>query len=129
MTDPFRLLYTGSRSLDADAHGPAIYRQMDALLGKYGAVLLRHGHCRDGGDAIVDRWAEERIADGCAVTVDRRPAPWQLLGKIAGPMRNGFMAGLGADGCLAHIRGGSRGASGCADFAEWAGIPTKRVVA
>ncbi|MFB6934553.1 hypothetical protein [Streptomyces chartreusis] len=56
----------------------------------------------------------------------------------AGPRRNAHMVSLGADACLAFIgpctsprcrRPGphpSHGASGCADLAEQAGIPTRR---
>ncbi len=43
-------------------------------------------------------------------------------------MRNAYMVGLGADECLAHLHPASKtnGASGCAAFAEWAGIPVTR---
>jgi hypothetical protein len=90
---------------------------------------------RDGklvSDAIAQAWATQRITEGRPVTVEPIPAPWDLLGAVAGPYRNGFMAGLlvgrGVQpvGCVAYIVEGSRGASGCANFAEHVGIPVRR---
>lgn len=134
MPDPFHLLYTASRSVD-DA--PRIFHHLDAVLARYGAVHLIHGDYkrRDGAlvsDAIADAWAVQRANEGASVTVERVPAPWDLLGAVAGPYRNGFMAGLlvgrGVQpvGCVAYIDQGSRGASGCAAFAEHVGIPVRR---
>ncbi len=134
MPDPFNVLYTASRTFD---DVPKAFAHMDGILSRYGAVHLMHGDFRrrDGAlvsDAIAAEWARQRIAEGCPVTVEPIPAPWDLLGNVAGPYRNGFMAGLlvgrGAQpaGCLAYVEDGSRGASGCAAFAEHVGIPTKR---
>lgn len=124
MTTPFRLGFTASRTrTDKDR----IWDALDQILERHGAVLLRHGACRDGGDPIADSWGAQRKAEGHLVEVERVPAPWQLLGNIAGPMRNGYMVGLGADGWLAAIHNESRGATGCAMLAEWAGIPVWRL--
>lgn len=122
MADRFVLLYTGPRLLTDRA---AVWRDLDEILARHPSLLLRHGACRKGGDLFAAGWQAERAADGCDVLADPIAAPWHL-GKIAGPMRNGFMAGKGADGCLAHIRPGSTGSGGCAAFAEWAGITTWR---
>src|SRR5690606_22262111 len=127
-------LYTASRSVD---DVPRVFGHLDAVLARYGAVHLIHGDYkrRDGAlvsDAIADAWAVQRAGEGAAVTVERVPAPWDLVGAVAGPYRNGFMAGLvvgrGAApvGCVAYIDEGSRGAGGCAAFAEHVGIPTRR---
>ena len=123
----FEVLYTGSRLITDPA---VIYRDLDRMLRKHPALLLRHGGCSRGGDLFADRWARQRRAEGCDVEVDVRRAPWRELGLVAGPMRNGFMAGLtwaaaqeGRAGCLAHLREGSTGSAGCASFAKTAGIP------
>lgn len=119
----FRLLYTGPRLLtDRDL----VFADLDALLSRHPHLLLRHGACRQGGDALAVAWARSRQRAGADIVVDPRPAPWDRLGKIAGPMRNGYMVGLGADGCFAHIREGSTGSAGCAAFAEWAQVPVIR---
>jgi hypothetical protein len=133
-TEPFNLLFTASRTFEDQA---LAFGHMDGILGKYGSVHLVHGDYkrRDGmlvSDAIAAEWGRQRIAEGCPVTLEPIPAPWDLLGNVAGPYRNGFMNGLlvgrGVQpvGCLAYIDDKSRGASGCAAFAEHVGIPTKR---
>lgn len=134
MPDPFNLLYTASRGMD---DLPRVWRHLDGVLERRGAVHLVHGDYRrkDGklvSDAIAAAWADRRMAEGHPVTVEPIAAPWELLGAVAGPYRNGFMAGLlvghgvSPVGCVAYIEDGSRGASGCAAFAEHVGIPTRR---
>jgi hypothetical protein len=134
MPDPFHLLYTASRSVD---DLPRVWGHLDAVLDRYGSVHLIHGDYkrRDGklvSDAIADAWAVQRASEGVPVTVEPIAAPWDLLGAVAGPYRNGFMAGLlvgrGVQpvGCAAYIDNGSRGTSGCATFAEHVGIPVHR---
>lgn len=118
----FRLGYTGARLITDRA---AVWADLDAILARHPVLLLRHGAAKKGGDEFADEWALARIAGGADIVIDRRPAPWRM-GKIAGPMRNGFMVGLGMDGMLAHLRPGSTGSGGCADFAEWAGVPVLR---
>jgi hypothetical protein len=114
-----------------------VWRHLDGVLDRHGSVHLVHGDYsrRDGkivSDAIAAAWAARRITEGLPVTVEPIAAPWELLGGVAGPYRNGFMAGLlvgrgvAPVGCVAYIEGGSRGASGCAAFAEYVGIPTRR---
>lgn len=134
MPEPFHLLYTASRSVD---DVPRVFGHLDAVLARHGAVHLVHGDykLRDGklvSDAIADAWARQRASEGHPVTVEPIPAPWKLLGDVAGPYRNGFMAGLlvgrGVQpvGCVAYIENGSRGASGCSAFAKHVGIPVRR---
>jgi hypothetical protein len=134
MPDPFHLLYTASRAVD---DLPRVWGHLDGVLDRHGSVHLIHGDYkrRDGklvSDAIAAAWATQRIAEGRPVTVEPIAAPWDLLGAVAGPYRNGFMAGLlvgrGVQpvGCVAYIDNGSRGASGCSAFAEHVGIPTRR---
>lgn len=121
----WRVLYTASRLV---TDWETVWADLDVILAAHPCLLLRTGHCGKGGDLFALEWWQQRRAEGRDVIYDPRPAPWNRLGKIAGPMRNGMMVGLGADECLAHIHPGSktRGAAGCADFAEWAGIPVTR---
>jgi len=54
----------------------------------------------DGTDAAAFRWA---IAKG--VHVAHCPALWRANAKAAGPLRNGFMATLNVDTCIAFPGG------------------------
>lgn len=75
------------------------------------------GDCPTGADRIAtDRWREF----GGHLEVHR--ADWSRWGRAAGPRRNLDMVRSGADVCLVFIRGGSRGASHCANEAEKAKI-------
>lgn len=85
-------------------------------------VTVIHGDCPTGGDRIADAVATE-----LGWAVEKYPADWQQHGKSAGPIRNVLMVRKGAHVCVAFIKGQSRGATGCADLAEKAGIPTDRV--
>jgi hypothetical protein len=124
----WRLLYTGSRLITDRGK---VFADLDEILVAHPRLLVRHGACRRGGDALAVEWARLRKSQGIDVLLDPRPAPFGLLGKIAGPMRNAYMVGLGADECLCHLHPASStsGALGCAAFAEWAGIPVVRRVA
>lgn len=129
-----RLLITGSRDwTDEDA----IRREFGRFTAEHGAeVTIVHGGAI-GADSIADRVARYW---GGGMVVEVHPADWRL-GKIAGPARNRKMVEAGADLCLAFIQPcrkpecrrrrphGSHGASGCADMAEQAGIPTRRITA
>lgn len=121
----WRLVYTGSRLVTDRA---SVWADLDEILAEHPRLLLRHGACRKGGDAIAEQWFRARRGQGADVIADPRPAPFAQLGPVAGPMRNSFMIGLGCDQVLAHLHAGSKtaGASGTARFAEWAGIPVTR---
>lgn len=95
-------------------------------------VVLMHGACPDGADAIADAYGED-----VGWTVIRYPAQWRVhdencppshqgqpICKKAGYRRNAEMVALGADLCLAFIRDGSPGSTMCADLAVRAGIET-----
>jgi SLOG family YspA-like protein len=113
-----RMLVTGSRDWD-DAR--AVRQAMLDCVVDDGPVIVVHGDCPSGADAIADA-----IALGMRWTTERHPADWKTYGKGAGFRRNAEMVALGADICLAFIRDGSRGATHTADTAEEAGIPTVR---
>ena len=115
---PFRVLVTGSRTwTDTDA----IATVLDAVNAvAWTDLVIVHGGCRTGADAIADRWARRR-----GVEIEVYPADW-TTGRGAGPARNAAMIFSNPALCLAFIRDASPGATGCADMAETAGIPTRR---
>lgn len=139
---PYRVLVTGSRDWDDR-------RAIEDTLTTAGALAIAlgqrltvvHGDCRTGADRIADAWAEWHRERGQPFDLERHPArnfgPW----PAAGPRRNAHMVQLGADACFAFIGPctsprcrrpdphPSHGASGCADLAEQAGIPTRRFTA
>lgn len=110
----YRILVTGSRSwTDQDI----IHLTLHYLTRKHPDVVVVHGHCPRGADAIADRWARRN-----GVQVEQHPADWSAQGNAAGMIRNANMVKLGADICLAFIKDKSRGASHCLGLAEKAGI-------
>lgn len=121
MTAPFRVLVTGSR--DWDDHDLVRDNLATAVFGHLPAVIV-HGACPSGADAIASWWVRTHRVIG--VSEERHLADWRTYGRTAGPLRNQHMVSLGADLCLAFIKNGSRGASGCAALAEAAGIPVQR---
>jgi len=118
----YRVLVTGSRTWTDEQ---AIRTALAAVIWPHGPenVVIVHGACPVGADAIADRIA---TAWGGGLTVERHPADWERYGRAAGFRRNAEMVALDADVCLAFIRGGSRGASHCARLAGAAGIPVRR---
>jgi hypothetical protein len=84
-------------------------------------ITLVHGGAR-GADSIA-----ESIARRVGMQVECHPAAWDTRGRAAGVIRNSEMVNAGADVCLAFIRNQSRGATHCAEAAERAGIPTRRM--
>lgn len=124
MTAPYRVLVTGSRDwVDMDvvhaALATAVYQQVPAV--------IVHGACPTGADAQASWWV--RMHKVIGLTEEAHPARWRTGGKLdrsAGFRRNAEMVALGADVCLAFIKGGSKGASHTAALAEKAGIETRR---
>lgn len=114
----FRVLITGSRTWDDKQ---AILDALRKYANKVYSLVVVHGACPKGADALADELAQEY-----GVEVERHPADWNTHGRQAGFIRNAKMVELGADVCLAFIRNGSKGATMTADLAEKAGIPTWR---
>jgi len=114
----FRVLVTGSRTwTDSDA----IATVLDVLHAVAGpALVLVHGACLTGADAIAARWAARHD-----VRAEAHPADWSA-GRRAGPVRNAAMVATAPKVCVAFITGASPGATGCADMAAKAGIPVRR---
>lgn len=97
----------------------------EALLASQQLIVV-HGDCPRGADAHAALWAGVAGQFTDQVRGEPHPADWRQHGKAAGYRRNAAMVGLGADVCLAFIRGQSRGASHTAGLAEAAGIPVRR---
>ncbi|MFB4306929.1 DUF2493 domain-containing protein [Actinomadura sp. GTD37] len=127
---PHRVLVTGSRTWKN--HAP-IHAALDELLTTHPDLVLVHGACKQGADAIADRWARLRgLPDNRIV---RHPAEWRRYKAAAGGRRNTAMVQAGAHICLAFIDlcakpacdkpmpHGSHGAEDCARKAHAAGIP------
>jgi hypothetical protein len=136
MPTPYRLLITGSRDwVDKQTVWDALAPIARALPADQDLVLV-HGGCPTGADAMCDEWAR-----GFGAVIERHRAedfgPWPRCG----PIRNRHMVSLGADEALAFIGPctssrcrkprphPSHGASNCADLAEQAGIPVRRFTA
>ncbi|WP_101791002.1 SLOG family protein [Nonomuraea indica] len=140
MPDRFRVLITGSRSWSDEQ---AIRDALAPIAFMYGPenVVVVHGACPKGADALADRVASAWTG----MAVERYPAEWtapcgpvcrtphrrrRLDGATYCPMaglnRNQFMVDLGADVLLAFQVDDSRGTADCIRRAEQAGIPVRR---
>lgn len=127
-----RILVTGSRDWDdADRIGSELSEFITSDCGiipsidGLGDVVLVHGACPTGADAIVDKIGAE-LAESYGLRIERHPADWMTYGRSAGPRRNREMVELGAGICLAFIKNKSKGASMTAEMAARAGIPVRR---
>jgi hypothetical protein len=117
MRQPFRLLVTGSRAWD---NIPIVDHALAVILARHPeGVLLVHGDCPRGADAIAIAYAD-RIP---GYHTEAHPADWQRYGRAAGQRRNAQMIALGAGGCVAFLRGASPGATVTIQLARAAGIP------
>ena len=121
MTAPYRILVTGSRTWEDREAVLFELAGLSILHSGDGVVVVVHGACPKGADALAASCAQE-----CGLTQEPHPADWERYGRPAGFRRNAEMVALGADVCLAFIKDGSRGATHCADLAEKAGIPVRR---
>lgn len=142
MTNPYRILVTGSRDWDDVTTIGAALEQAVIDAGDR-PILVVHGACPSGADWHADDYARWMRGKGVAIDVEQHPAqnhPTQDFGPwpAAGPRRNAHMIALGADLCLAFVgpctsgrcrrtdRHPSHGASGCAQLARAAGIHVRR---
>jgi hypothetical protein len=114
----YRILVTASRDwVNSDL--------IDFVLGSIARshsndVTVIHGNYGNG-DLMADAWALHH-----GLVPERHDADWGKYRRAAGPIRNAEMVQAGADICVAFIKDASRGATGCADLAEAAGIKTIR---
>lgn len=110
-----RILVTGSR----DWHDIEFLDDVIRLMAEaYPGATFVHGACQGADTLAAEMWRK------LGYPVEAHPAEWHRYGRSAGPRRNQYMVDLGADVCLAFIRNGSKGASGCARMAKAAGIET-----
>jgi hypothetical protein len=156
MSEPFRLLVTGSRDW-TDA--TRVWGALTALAAQVDSLVVVHGAAGRGVDMMAHRWVARQQASGRAdISEEPHPADWEApcrpecrLGHrrpqrdgggsycpAAGDYRNQEMVETGPHACFAWVapcsrRGcrnrkphGSHGASDCADRAEEAGINTRR---
>lgn len=146
------IILTGSRAwTDRLALETALFDVWhDALQVGYDRIVLWHGDCPEGADALGDRWARaNRIevhglaADwdfcgpGCPPTPHRRqkrpgdrvhPGRLDTYCPMAGPRRNNrLVIGRNAALCVAAPLGKSVGTRGCMKIAVAAGIPIRLV--
>lgn len=144
MIMPFRVLVTISRGWDdIGLVRQQLDHRLDTAITIGRPLLVIHGDYKPGSDEIADLWAKDMIRQKMPVAVEPHPAenhPTQDFGPwpAAGQKRNRYMVSLGADECLAFIGPcdsprcrrpqphPSHGATKCAQFAEEAGIPTRR---
>ncbi|REF00274.1 DUF2493 domain-containing protein [Thermomonospora umbrina] len=98
-TAPYRVLVIGSRTW---RNFEPVYAALDELLRQHPDMVLIHGACREGVDAIADRWAIRRGVTG-EDRLWRLAAPWKVHGKAAGGLRNQEMVDRRPDVCVAFI--------------------------
>lgn len=143
----FRLLITASRHYTL---ADVIDRELAGVWWEFACPpdgLLVSGHCPEGDLLCEKSWTSH------GYEVEPHPAKWHEHGDdcptwcrpkrvcvLAGPRRDRFMVGLGANVCLAFIAPcisrkcrrkdlhGSHGATGTADMAQAAGIDTRRIL-
>lgn len=100
-----RIIVCGSRQL---ADQQLVDDELGDLVEDIGSLVVMHGGCETGADALADDWCERQRRLGWVI-VERYPADWKTHGKAAGPIRNTQMALRGADLCIAFWNGSSRG--------------------
>lgn len=119
-----RILITGSREWKKpeDIY-LAIFHWVKENCSAPEEIIVVHGDASRG----ADRMARDIIRGTPWMTEEAHPADWSW-GNGAGMHRNDEMVALGADVCLAFIRGKASGTRHCAGQAEKAGIPVIRHV-
>ncbi len=109
-----RVIVCGSRNF---ANRAWLYSRLDRLPRP---VVIVHG-AATGADTLAGEWALG--AEGA--TAEAHPAEWDKFSHAAGPIRNGLMAKLGADLCIAFPTGTSKGTWDMVRQARDAGIPVE----
>lgn len=121
-----RVLITGSRNWE----GPAAEAKIAEVLGAAqrfaeavgSPLVVVHGDCPTGADAVADRWARRRDQEG--VLVDPHPANFAEHRPHAVEINNGFIVGEGGDMCVAFWRDESPGTEDFINKAQASNIPT-----
>jgi hypothetical protein len=95
------------------------------VLGEISPRFVVHGNCRDGADAIVEKWCEVK-----AIPTVKVPARWKdkngVLRREAGPLRNFFMLSLFPGlPVMAFPEGIAKGTKDCIKSAVQRGHPVR----
>lgn len=126
MTDPYRVLITGSRGWDDEEQISAALTQILLDHAEQGVVVV-NGMCPQGADWLCFKWVQALRRSGVtSVSTEEHPADWKTLGLKAGIVRNDDMLATSPDEVLAFIKNRSRGASYTARRAEELSIPVTR---
>jgi hypothetical protein len=109
---PFTVLVTGGRDYTDRA---TVFRALNALYRKHPNLIVLHGACPTGADALAQEWAvaNERPYIGI-------PAEWSRFGPSAGPRRNAILIHYLPDGAVAFP--GGLGTADCVKQATAAGL-------
>lgn len=123
-----RVVVTGSRSWDGAAAVRVALAEQHLIASALDLrLVVVHGACPTGADAIADTWARrmEGIRGHVDTTVEPWPADWDRHGRPAGPTRNRAMLDAGTDIVLAFRAPGrlSRGTDDCVRAAVTRRIP------
>jgi len=136
-----RILVTGSRDwTDLPRLESVLDRTVARIMyfGNWDNVVIVHGACATGADAMADAWAKRK-----GLPVEPHPVTpnqWKIEGRAAGPNRNKRMVSLGAYICIAFIGPctsprcripgvhASHGTVGCMKLAEKAGITVAQII-
>lgn len=120
-----RILITGSREwVKPEDIYLAIFHWVQDNCTVPEEIVIVHGDASRG----ADRMARDIARQVDWLSEEAHPADWAGWGSSAGMYRNDEMVALGADVCLAFLRGPSRGTRYCAGQAAKAGIPVVRYV-
>lgn len=128
-----RVIVTGSRDW---TDRQAVHDALNEVYRTYGPVVLVHGDCSTGADAMAHEWYEfaRRLVP---VNEERFRAAWEARGKAAGPERNERMVKAGAqlllaftgpctrEHCTQPQPHDSHGTASCVELAREAGVEIK----
>src|SRR3954467_15365657 len=119
MTDPYRVLVTGSRDWQkVEVVRFALDYAFCEAAHTGRPLTVVHGACPAGAEAQGPDAPNSPTTPALPVKTEPHPANWHINGKRAGFIRNAHMVNLGADVCLAFIKDGTRRASHTAALAE-----------
>ena len=111
-----RVLVCGGRDYDDRER---VFSILDVAHMANPIIELIHGDA-PGADKLADEWARGKVA------IRAFPAPWETLGRRAGPIRNQKMLDEGKPHMVIAFPGGS-GTADMVKRAEKAGVPVVRV--
>lgn len=85
------IVVTGSRQCESRSVTTVLDDTLSEVEGAYGMPLLLQGGA-PGADAAAALWGQRRMREYRVFYVETSAAPWGVLGKPAGPIRNAAMA-------------------------------------